>query len=67
MKARLLTALALTALIAGCGGAPGDDGGDDAASLTVLMRSSKDFATRSILTFGYFAWNSLLSCSICLR
>src|SRR3954447_22721508 len=33
--------------------------GPDTASLSVLLRSVKDLATRLIVTFGYFAWNSL--------
>src|SRR5437879_1867202 len=33
----------------------------DNASRRVVLRSWKDFEVRTILTFGYFAWNSLLS------
>ena len=37
----------------------------EAASLTVLIRSSNDRATRLIVTFGYLASNCLLSSWIC--
>ncbi len=37
----------------------------ETASLRVLLRSSKDFATRSILTFGYFSMNAAFSVVIC--
>src|SRR6185437_11963782 len=33
------------------------------ASFSVVFRSVNDFAVRLIVTFGYFLWNSLLSCS----
>src|SRR3954468_17468115 len=39
--------------------------GPETASFSVVLRSSKDFATRLILTLGYLAWNCLLSSLIC--
>ncbi len=38
----------------------------ETASLSVVLRSSNDFATRLIVTFGYLAWKASLSCLICL-
>src|SRR6185503_6503750 len=38
--------------------------GPDTASLSVLLRSSNERATRLIVTFGYFCWNCSLSCLI---
>src|SRR6266545_2311902 len=37
----------------------------ETASLSVVLRSSKDLATRLILTLGYLAWNWRLSSFIC--
>src|SRR6185503_8779794 len=37
----------------------------ETASLSVVLRSVKDFATRLMVTFGYFCWNAALSCFIC--
>ena len=39
--------------------------GPETASLSVVLRSVNDFATRLIFTFGYFARNAWLSCLIC--
>ena len=36
----------------------------DSASRSVVFRSSNDLDTRFSLMFGYFAWNSSLSCFI---
>ena len=39
--------------------------GPETASLRVVLRSVNDFATRLIVTFGYFSWNAWLRRLIC--
>ena len=38
----------------------------ETASLSVVLRSSNDFATRLMVMFGYLAWKASLSALICL-